>query len=196
VHAGSDGPHRPRRAGRLRRRSPADDDLVLIARSNAGAYVPAITGRHRSIIGAVFVHAVLPPQGHIPLAPPSFLDFLRPQADADGLLPVWTDWWDEADVATVFPDDETRSRIEREQARLPLSYFEDQLPVPDGWDDRPAAYLSFGDTYGPERDDAERRQWPVTTVPGEHLHLLNDPTQVTTALFALLDRLGISAGQR
>lgn len=175
---------------------PADDDLVLIAHSNAGAYVPAVMGRHRSVVGAVFVDAVLPPaRGHVPLAPPAFLDFLRPQTDDDGLLPVWTDWWGEADVAALFPDDETRRRVEREQARLPLSYFEDQLQVPEGWDDRPAAYLAFGDTYGPERDDAERRQWPVTTIQGDHLHLLNDPTQVATALIALLDRLGISAGQ-
>lgn len=176
---------------------PADDELVLVAHSNAGAYVPAITSRHRSFVGAVFVDAVLPPRrGHVPLAPPEFLDFLRGQADADGLLPVWTDWWEEANVAALFPDDETRRRIEREQARLPLTYFEDQLPVPEGWDDQPAAYLAFGNTYGPERDEAERRQWPVTTLPGGHLHLLNNPAQVVTTLIVLLDRLGISSIQR
>lgn len=176
---------------------PADDELVLVAHSNAGAYVPAITSRHRSIVGAVFVDAVMPPErGHVPLAPPAFLDFLRIQADADGLLPVWTDWWEKADVAALFPDDETRRRIEREQTRLPLSYFKDQLPVPEGWDDRPAAYLAFGNTYGPERDEAERRQWPVNTLPGEHLHLLNDPAQVVATLIALLDRLGINSSRR
>ncbi len=173
---------------------PTDDELVLVAHSNAGAYVPAITSRHSSILGAVFVDAVLPPRrGHVALAPPAFLDFLRLQADAAGLLPVWTDWWQEAEVAALFPDDETRRRIEREQPRLPISYFEGELPVSDGWDDRPAAYLAFGDTYGRERDEAERRQWPVTTVPGEHLHLLNDPAQVVAALIVLLDRLGISS---
>lgn len=168
--------------------------MVLLAHSNAGAYVPAVTSRHPSIVGAVFVDAVLPPKrGHVALAPPAFLDFLRPQADAAGMLPVWTDWWRESEVATLFPDEETRRRIEREQPRLPLSYFEDQLPVPDGWDTRPAAYLAFGDAYGCERDEAERRQWPVTTVPGEHLHLLNDPGQVVAALVVLLDCLGFSS---
>lgn len=172
---------------------PPDDELVLIAHSNARAYVPANTSRHRSIIGTVFVDAVLPPtHGHIPLAPPKFLDFLRSQADADRLLPVWTDWWDEANVAALFPDEETRRQTEREQPRLPLSHFEGELTVPDGWDNRPAAHLAFGDTYSRERDDAERRQWPVTTLPGEHLHPLTIPTQVSTALTALLHHLGIS----
>jgi len=99
-------------------------------------------------------------------------------------------------VAALFPDDETRHRIEREQPRLPLSYFEGQLPAPEAWDDRPAAYLAFGDTYGPERDEAERRQWPITTLSGGHLHLLNNPRQVVAALVVLLDRLGISASPR
>lgn len=169
------------------------DDVVLVAHSNAGAYVPAITSRHSAIVGAVFIDAVLPPRhGQVVLAPPAFLDVLRRKADDDGLLPVWTDWWTEEDVAALFPDDETRRRIEREQSRLPLSYFEGALPVPDGWDTRPAAYLAFGDTYGPERDEAERRRWPVSTLPGGHLHLLNDPAQVAAALVVLLDGLGLS----
>lgn len=176
---------------------PADDELVLVAHSNAGAYVPALTGRHRSIVGAVLVDAVLPPRrGQVPLAPPAFLDFLRPKADVTGLLPVWTDWWEESEVAGLFPDVATRRRIEREQARLPLSYFEDHVAVPDGWDSRPAAYLAFGDTYNRERNEAERRGWPVTTLAGEHLHLLNDPTRVVATLIGLLDRLGFSSSPR
>jgi hypothetical protein len=30
--------------------------------------------------------------------------------DADGLLPVWARWWDDADVALLFPDAQTRAR--------------------------------------------------------------------------------------
>lgn len=172
---------------------PTDRELVLIPHSNAGAYVPVLCTQ-RSIVGAVFVDAILPPhRGVLPLAPAAFLDFLRQKVDATGELPVWTDWWEEVEVAALFPDSETRSRIEREQPRLPLSYFGDQLVVPEGWDDLPAAYLAFGDTYSRERDDAERRQWPVTTMTGDHLHLVNDPTQVATALIDLLHRIGITS---
>jgi hypothetical protein len=172
---------------------PVHRELVLIPHSNAGAYVPALTAQ-RSVVGIVFVDAVLPPKrGRIPLAPHAFLDYLRGKADADGMLPAWTDWWEEADVAALFADSGTRARIEREQPRLPLSYFEDSLPVPEGWDNRPAAYLAFGDTYSCEREEAERRQWPVITAPGMHLQLINDPLQVATDLLNLMSRIGIGS---
>ncbi|TWP32365.1 hypothetical protein [Leekyejoonella antrihumi] len=69
---------------------PTDEDLVLIAHSNSGAYVPGISTQ-RSVVGAVFVDAILPPHhGNLPLTPAAFLDFLRQKADAHGVLPVWT----------------------------------------------------------------------------------------------------------
>jgi len=172
---------------------PIDREFVLVPHSNAGAYVPALMMQRR-IVAAVFVDAVLPPgRGRVPLAPAAFLDLLREKADGSGLLPVWTSWWDEAEVAGLLPNAETRSRLEREQQRLPLSYFEGSLPVPEGWDDRPGAYLAFGDTYGRERDEAERRGWPVSTLPTKHLHLLNNPDQVATELVDLMSQLGISS---
>ncbi len=210
VAASGPGPCRPRLANRdvrcIRANShradvldaflaalPIDREFVLVAHSNAGAYVPALMMQRR-IVAAVFVDAVLPPgSGRVPLAPPAFLDLLREKADGSGLLPVWTSWWDEAEVAALFPNAETRTRLEREQQRLPLSYFEGLLPVPEGWDDRPGAYLAFGDTYGRERDEAERRRWPVSTLPAKHLHLLNNPDQVATELVELMGKLGISA---
>ena len=93
-------------------------------------------------------------------------------------------------MAPLFPGAEGRAAVEREQQRLPLSYFEGSLAAPGGWDERPGAYLAFGDTYSAERDAAARRCWPVRTLPGEHLHQLNDPAQVSDALVALLDQLG------
>jgi len=141
---------------------PAKQDLVLVPHSNAGAYVPALVMQRR-VVALVFVDAVVPPsRGHVPLAPPEFLDLLRAKADDDGQLPVWTAWWDPAEVAALFPDAQTRARVEQEQRQLPMSYFEGVLPVPPGWDERPAAYLAFGDTYADERDEAARRHWPVT----------------------------------
>ncbi len=115
---------------------PTEQHLVLVAHSSAGAYVPELA-RQRRVVATVFVDAVLPPaHGRVPLAPPALLDVLRTKADDDGLLPVWTRWWDDADVAPLFPDAQTRARVEREQQQLPLSYFEDTLPIPQGWDQR------------------------------------------------------------
>jgi hypothetical protein len=170
---------------------PPDKDIVLVAHSNAGLYVPALV-QERRVVANVFVDAGLPVRnGRVPLAPPAFRDFLLQKADADGLLPGWTHWWDETDLEGLFPSAEVREQVEREQPRLPLSYFQESLPAPFGWDDRPCAYLAFGDTYSTERNEAEARGWPVTTLPGQHLHTLVAPEQVASAIDALLGRLGI-----
>lgn len=165
----------------------------MVAHSNAGAYVPALLMQRR-VVAALFVDAVLPPgSGQIPLAPSAFLDFLRDKADDHGLLPPWTTWWDEASMAALFPDAEIRARIEREQHQLPVSYFEESLPVPEGWDRSPMAYLAFGDTYVEERDEAARRGWPVSTLPAGHLHMLIDPDRVAAELVVLLGGLGVNS---
>lgn len=169
---------------------PDDQDLVLIPHSNAGLYAPALTAERR-VAGFVFVDAGLPAHdGRAALAPPGFLELLEQKADRDGLLPPWTSWWDEADVARLFPTAGTRERVEREQQRLPLSYFRASVPVPAGWDRRPGAYLAFGDTYATQRGEAERRGWPVTTLSGDHLHMLVDPSRVTIETAALLAAIG------
>jgi hypothetical protein len=173
---------------------PADRDLLLVAHSNAGLYVPALIGQ-RSVVGYVLVDARLPPRsGPIPMARPGTLDNLAAMADDDGLLPPWTRWWPEADGDGLFPSAESRLRIEREQPRLPLSYFRSALIAPDGWDDGPGAYLAFSDAYAPDRDEAARRGWTVATRPGGHLHLLVDPTGVADEIDRLLAVRGYPMG--
>jgi len=172
---------------------PTEQDLIVVPHSNAGAYVPELVVQRR-VVGAVFVDAVLPTgRGHVPLAPPALLGLLSEKADDDGLLPVWTSWWDAADVMDLFPDSQTRARVEAEQQRLPLSYFASTLPIPQGWDDIPGAYLAFGDTYAAERDRAAQRRWPVSTLSGGHLHMLIDPEKVAAELVALLNGLGFDS---
>lgn len=164
---------------------PADVDVILIPHSNAGLYVPALT-THRRVLGYVFVDAVLPPpSGAAPMIPPEMRDFLASKADSAGILPGWTQWWDEEDISGLFPSAEVRAEIERAEPRLPLSYFRGAVSIPTGWDKHPAAYLSFGDNYAQERADAASRGWPVRTIPGEHLHMLVDPAQVATELTTL-----------
>ena len=166
---------------------PTGEPVTLVAHSNAGAYVPSIAAA-RTVGCQIFVDAILPPaSGAVALASPAMLDFLEPLASAEGILPRWSDWWgEEADA--LFADAETRAAIERSEPRLPLAYFHASLPTPDGWDDRASAYLAFGDTYGPEFDDAQQRGWPTERLDGHHLHLLVDPEGVASAIAALDQR--------
>lgn len=173
------------------REIPVDRDLLLVPHSNAGLYVAALA-QARPVRGTVFVDAALPSgRPTTPTAPPAFRQFLRGLADAEGLLPPWSRWWEPAEVGALFPDPATRAAVEGEQRRLPLSYFDAEVPSPPGWEALPTAYLAFGDTYADERLSAERRGWPVRTLPGEHLHLLADPEGVTGVLLGLIGRLGV-----
>ncbi|MEO3747272.1 hypothetical protein [Plantactinospora sp. B5E13] len=164
---------------------PDSDDLVLVPHSNAGLYVPAIV-MTRPVRGAVFVDAVLPPaRGDVPVAPARLRDMLRDHVGPDGTLPPWTRWWPEESVVRLFPDAETRARVEAEQARMPFEYLAARVDLPDGWDAVSAGYLSFGDTYADEREDARARGWPARRMLGDHLHMLRDPAGVAAGIMEL-----------
>lgn len=171
---------------------PVGRELVLIPHSNAGLFVPGLASRRR-VIASIFVDAAMPPkEGLVPLAPPALHRLMAEKADEDGLLPPWTEWWEEDDVAALFPDRETRRRIEREQPRVPLSYLAGSLQVPAGWTSLQCAYVAFDDTYDEERQRATGSGWAVRMLPGRHLHLLVDPPAVAAAITDLLGLLGIS----
>jgi pimeloyl-ACP methyl ester carboxylesterase len=165
---------------------PPELSIVLVAHSNAGLFVPLIVeSSPRPVAGCVFVDAALPARsGPTAVVPPEMLDFLRAKI-TDGRLPQWTSWWDEADVAPMFPDPVTREAISAEQPRLPMSYYEQAVPVPVGWDRMPCSYLLFGPPYEEVADDARDRGWRVEQVPGEHLHQVVAPDAVTAAIVRL-----------
>lgn len=170
---------------------PTDEPVVVVPHSNAGLYVAALAAR-RPVAAVVFVDALVPgPDPATPTTSPGLRAMLADLADEDGLLAPWTRWWPGPDTDVLFPDTETRRSVERAERRLPYSYFEEMVPTPPGWEDLPAAYLAFGDTYADERAEAVRRGWPVATLPGLHLHPLADPAAVGAALEALLVRLGV-----
>jgi pimeloyl-ACP methyl ester carboxylesterase len=167
-----------------------DEPCVLVPHSNAGLYAAALAAE-RPVEGLVFVDARLP-EGHATAtAEPTFRAYLEGLVDPNGLLPPWTRWWPNADVGVLFPDASTRGQVEAEQRRLPLSYFDRDVPAPPGWEALPAAYLAFGETYTEERALARERGWPVETLAGEHLHQLVDPVAVADSVVRLLRQAGV-----
>ncbi|GAA4043818.1 alpha/beta fold hydrolase [Nonomuraea soli] len=156
--------------------------LTLVPHSNAGLFVPLLC-QALEVERCVFVDALLPPaEGSVSAGKDEQVAFLRKLADLDGVLPRWTDWWMEPDVAALFPSQEIRRRVSEEQPRLPLDYFEQTVPVPSGWDARPCTYLWYGPPYGDDAREAQARGWTVEQIPGHHLHHLADPEAVAARL--------------
>jgi len=168
---------------------PTGSPIILVAHSNAGLFLPAIrSGVDHPVTSSIFVDAALPAQtGPTPVASPELLDFLRPMA-VNGRLPRWTDWWDEADVAPMFADPMMRQTVIEEQPTLPLSYYEQYIPVPAGWDDHPCSYLLFGPPYDSFAAEARERGWRVVHLPGAHLHQIVDPAGTARHLIELAAR--------
>jgi hypothetical protein len=159
---------------------------VLVAHSNAGLYLPAVAAALAEPVDVVFVDAALPGTGpEAQLAAPDLQAFLAGLVGPDGLLPRWSDWWPEADVAGLFPDPETRAAVEAEEVRVALDYFRATVPVPTGWTSCAHAYLAFGHTYAAETARAVSYGWPTRILAGRHLHLLHDPRLVADAVVGL-----------
>jgi pimeloyl-ACP methyl ester carboxylesterase len=167
--------------------------VVLVPHSNAGLFIPVITAAlPDQVRGCIFVDAAVPPaSGSAPVVPPELLALLQSKASG-GLLPRWTEWWDEDEVARLFPDQQTRQAVTEEQPRLPLSYYEASVPVPAGWDARPCAYLWFGPPYDEAATEAHGRGWIVEQLPGGHLHQLVDPDGVARLLLGIADQMGVT----
>jgi pimeloyl-ACP methyl ester carboxylesterase len=197
LHVGDGGPpFWPRVVDAVRAGldTSGSNQVVLVAHSNAGLFIPVITAAlPGQVRGCIFVDAALPPRfGTAPVVPPELLMLLRGKASG-GLLPRWTDWWEEEDdVAPLFPDQQTRHVVIEEQPRLPLSYYEASIPVPTGWDARSCAYLLFGPPYDEVATEAHGRGWVVEQLPGGHLHQLVDPDGVARSLLAIADQMGVT----
>jgi hypothetical protein len=80
-----------------------------------------------------------------------------------------------------------RARLTEEMPCLPVSYFEGEPPVTEGWERRPCAYLLLSEQpYAVAAADAKARGGPVTTVPdAKHLELVTDPEMVTDSILDL-----------
>lgn len=163
---------------------------VLVPHSNAGLYVASLAAA-RPVRGVVFVDAALPGPGRVtPVTAPDLVADLVGRADGDGLLPPWTQWWPEAEIGPLFPDEATRRSVEAGEPRVPAAYLSGRVPTPPGWEALPAGYLAFGDGYAAETGLARTWGWPVQVLPGGHLHQLVDPAGVATAVLDLAARCG------
>jgi len=165
------------------------NQIVLVGHSGGGLLLPAIRGAVTTAVSRlIFVDSGVPASsGEIPLVPPPLLAHLRTLA-VDGTLPPWSAWWGDEAMRELVPDQAARAALERELPSLPLSYFEESVPSPAGWDRVPCAYLLLSDAYRDAASDARAREWPVEEITGaQHLHLVVAPATVADVLIQLAD---------
>jgi hypothetical protein len=168
--------------------SQVGQNHVLVAHSGAGPLLPVIADRldvpPRRMI---FVDASVPPeQGDVPLIPDEFLGQLRDLA-SHGLLPKWSEWFGPDTMRALIPDTELRDTITAELPQLPLSYFEQTIPMPYGWARRPCAYVLLTEPYRHDAEQARARSWPTIEMSGAHLDIVTRPREITDALLQVLN---------
>jgi len=163
------------------------EPVVLVGHSGGGLLLPVIADAIAlHVVGLVFVDSAVPAStGQTPFVPPGFLKQLRNLA-VDDVLPPWSSWFGEDVMRGLVPDERHRAALVREMQPLPLTFLEQRIPSPRGWDGRPCAYLLLSDAYKEAAADARERGWRVEEIPGaQHLHIAVAPEPVTDALLRL-----------
>lgn len=165
-----------------------DGPIVVVGHSGAGVMLPSIAaelgGRCAKV---VFLDATVPPTdgAHRPSAP--FLDMLDRQT-VDGSLNPWLTWWPNETVDELLPDAELQQMLLEDMPRLPRAFYDEVVPVPDGWTNGPNAYVQLSPAYADEHRAAAERGWPTATIASTHLGILTDPETVMGAIVNIIDR--------
>ena len=168
----------------------ADRPLILVGHSGAGLLLPAIRQMtDRRVAAYLFVDAGVPIDGASrldlrALESPEMAEQSRQALASGERFPNWSD----KDLAEVIPDTKLRQGMLAELRPRPLAFFEEPIPVFDGWPDAPCGYLLFTPTYAYEVFAARARRdgWAYREMEGGHFHMLVDPKAVADALIDLL----------
>jgi hypothetical protein len=158
------------------------DNAVLVGHSGAGALLPVIADRIDPRPGRlVFVDAILPPESGERSVSAPLLQHLR-RIETEGRLPPWSEWFGPGIMEELIPDDDLRSAVVADMPKLPLSYFEDVIPVPSGWARTRCRYVLLSEAYREEAAEATSRGWQVCEDLGTHLDILTRPVEIADLL--------------
>jgi hypothetical protein len=150
---------------------------LVVGHSGAGAFLPVIAQNSNARV-TVFVDAVLPDSDGPYLPSKDFTALLDRLDVTDGLLPPWNDWWTPEVMARLVPDDALRRRLVDEIVRVPRSFYDASIDLPQSWFSRPSGYLQLSPAYDAEATRADHWGWPIVRLDGTHLDVAVRPDVV------------------
>ena len=157
----------------------------VVGHSGGGALLPGIGATMGADLGRlVFVDAVLPPATSAHRYPDRIRDRVTDLAGGDPLLPPWLDWWDPETIAEMLPDPSVVAALRADCPRVPVSWFDESVPVPIAWTDWDAAYVRLSSAYEEEAARAATFGWPTFELESHHLGIVTDPDAVLNAIGA------------
>lgn len=172
-----------------------DDSCILVGHSGAGPILPAIGVRLKQPPGGfIFVDSGLPSDQVCRLdmmksESSQWADEFERYLAAGGRYPNWSD----TDLQSIIPDDDLRQQMLKEIRARAMSFFTEQLSVPEGWSMTPCGYMQFTETYNVPANYAKQLGWPFIKFQGGHFHMLVEPIMVADALVQIGKQLLVSA---
>lgn len=161
-------------------------DVAVVGHSGAGVFLPAIAaGLGSRVRSLVFVDAVIPASTGVHETPERLKTLLDEQT-VEGHLRRWLEWWTDDVVDDLVPDVDERAALLEDMPMLPRSFYDDAVPVPNGWMDHRCAYLKLSEAYDAEYAEAGRRAWRRTELDADHLAIRTQPRRVVFAIESLL----------
>ncbi|WP_166353929.1 alpha/beta hydrolase [Phytoactinopolyspora limicola] len=162
------------------------DRIVVAGHSGAGIVLPLVA-QGVTASAVVFVDAVIPAASGATRTDGGLREKVAALADDDGLLPPWSSWWPPSTMAELVPDDALRQALEAEQLRLPETFYDVEVPVPDGWEQADVSYVQLSPAYDVVAAEAVDRGWRVDAIPGLHLDIVRRPAEVAAALCGVIE---------
>jgi pimeloyl-ACP methyl ester carboxylesterase len=157
-----------------------ESPVVLVAHSGGGPQLPALAAATPGVVGMVLVDALLPHPGRSwsETVPEAFAAKLKAEA-VQGRLTPWPQWWGEARLRDLIPDDDLRGEFVRSCPPVLVDVIDEVMPdAPEP----PAVFVQLSETYAPETAAARARGWPVLVLDSHHLALLTDPETIADAV--------------
>lgn len=170
-----------------------ESGVVVVAHSGAGVLMPLLCDR-TAASGAVFVDAVVPSCTDATTPSDALRELIAALPAEGGLLPPWSAWWTDEQLADVLPQDHLRALLVAEEPRLSADFYDQAVPVPDGWEPPVVGYLRLSHAYDDDAREARRRGWRVAEQEGGHLDLLRRPEHVIDGVLGLLGARPTSSG--